>query len=98
MADKSTVRKTKSIIKILLKVLLLFILGLIVLGATSIAVAYLYYVPEAPDISRIDHLEPPPGSWFPPGDPRVAGEFYRREKLVLELDEIPDHVKNAFLA
>lgn len=95
---KRALAPKRSVIKTIIKGLLLALLGLVMLIIAAIAAAYVYYVPEPPDLTAIEHSEPIPSSLFLPGETRVVGEFHRPEKLVLGLDEMPAHLRNAFLA
>lgn len=60
--------------------------------------AYLYYSKDLPAIPELASYQPRTVSTFFADDGTIIGVFYRQKRFVLDLEEIPQHVVNAFLA
>jgi penicillin-binding protein 1A len=60
--------------------------------------AYLVYSTDLPEIPKLVSYQPRTVSTFFADDGTVIGVFYRHRRVVIDLDQIPRNVVNAFLA
>ncbi len=75
-------------------------LGLIaaIAGVLAIIGIFSYYSHDLPDYSTLKDYEPPVVTRVHAGDGRLLAEFAQENRIFIPSDEIPDLVKNAFLA
>lgn len=60
--------------------------------------AYLVYSRQLPEIPNMNSYQPKTVSTFFADDGTVIGVFFKQKRFVVDLDQIPKHVINAFLA
>jgi penicillin-binding protein 1A len=60
--------------------------------------AYLVYSRQLPEIPNLNSYQPKTVSTFFADDGTVIGVFFKQKRFVVDLDQIPKHVINAFLA
>lgn len=60
--------------------------------------SYLVYSRDLPKIPKLASYQPRTVSTFFADDGTVIGVFYKQKRFVVDLDQIPPHVVNAFLA
>jgi len=91
-------QKEKSIFVTLFKwlVILIFLTGLI--GCASIAGLYYYLSQDLPKINTLKDYRPATVTSVFSDDGRKIGEFYEERRIVIPLEEMPDNLKNAFVA
>lgn len=90
------VGKTFFTVLFVVPVLLLLAVPLGLLGA-GLGV-YLVYSRNLPEIPELMQYQPKTVSTFYADDGTVIGIFYKEKRFVVELEQIPPHVINAFLA
>lgn len=75
-------------------------LGLIgmVLGFIAVAGIFVYYSKDLPDYSKLKDYEPPVVTRVHTGDGRLLAEFAQENRIFVPVEEMPDLVKNAFIA
>ncbi len=76
--------------------LMVVVIPMFVLGV-SLA-AYLVYSVNLPEIPELKNYQPRTVSTFYSDDGTVIGIFYKQKRFVVEIEQIPQHVINAFLA
>ena len=77
----------------------LLVLGLLVLAAWSVYVAYVHFSEDLPSVERLTRAyRPPTISYFYSSRGEVIGEFAREYRIVVPLERVPRHVIRAFLA
>lgn len=69
--------------------------GVCVLGVVGFLVAALQGLPS---LSELQDYEPPVTSRVHAGDGALVAEFAREQRVFVPIEQIPDHVKNAFVA
>lgn len=69
------------------------VLGLIVAGS-----GYAYYSQELPTVETLRAYQPPTVTVVTDTHGEILGEIFDQRRYVVPVDEIPDHVKHAFLA
>ncbi len=77
------------------------LLGLFFLGGLAVASVggiFGYYSQDLPTVAALGDYEPPTVTVVYDSQKRVLGEIYEKRRYVVSLDDIPDHVRNAFLA
>ncbi|MCB0337307.1 MAG: transglycosylase domain-containing protein, partial [Bdellovibrionales bacterium] len=83
------------------KLLLLFILLLLLAGVGAVGgalYAYQYFTRDLPTFESIDDYQPPAVSQVHAESGALVGEFFKEKRYPVALEEVPDHVRNAFLA
>ncbi len=70
----------------------------VILPLLSLYVVYWYYIYDLPDLTKITGYEPPLINEIYSSDGKLIGEFATQKRKLIAYDEIPEHVKNAFLA
>ncbi len=71
---------------------------LILLGAAAAVVAYYYFSRDLPDMLRIASYQPELVNEVYSADGTLVAEFASRKRKLVPYEEIPDHVKHAFIA
>jgi penicillin-binding protein 1A len=71
---------------------------LLILGGIAAAGAFLYLNQDLPKISRLADYRPPVITTVYADDERKIGEFYNERRIVVPLAEIPEKLKQAFVA
>jgi len=84
----------RGILKTLMKLTVVF--G--VLGALSAVFGYLYFSKDLPDHVALGQYEPPTVTVVYDAKGRVLGEIYEKRRYVIPLDQIPQHLIDAFIA
>jgi penicillin-binding protein 1A len=69
--------------------------GVCVLGVAGFIIAALQGLPSLADL---EDYEPPVTSRVYAGDGALVAEFAREQRVFVPIEQIPDHVKNAFIA
>lgn len=75
---------------------LALVLGLI--GLMGVAGLFFYYSRELPTVEALGQYRPPTVTVVYDREGRVLGEIYEKRRYVVELDQIPKHVQDAFIA
>lgn len=74
----------------------------VALGAVAAAAAagggYWYYSQDLPSIEALQAYEPATVTVVTDAHGEIMGEIFEQRRYVVSLDQIPDHVQNAFLA
>lgn len=83
--------------RIFLTLFSLGMLGLMV-GVAGIVFAISYYGRDLPDYTALKDYEPPVVSRVYAGDGRLLAEFAEEKRVFVPIEEIPDLVKQAFIA
>ncbi len=75
-------------------------LGLIglVVGVAGIIFALNYFAKDLPDYSQLQNYQPPIVTRIYAGDGRLMAEFSKEKRVFVSIDNIPELVKNAFIA
>lgn len=69
-----------------------------VAGAIGAAAVYFWLVSDLPDFHSLDDYRPPVVSEVFDRNGKLIGEFYTQKRRLVPIDEIPRHVKLAFVA
>ncbi|MCB9979893.1 MAG: penicillin-binding protein 1A [Rhodospirillales bacterium] len=81
---------------------ILWILSLGLLGAIAalgfVAILFQYYASDLPDYKQLKNYAPPIVTRLYAGDGRLMAEYAQEKRVFIPIDEIPDQVKNAFIA
>ena len=59
---------------------------------------YFYYSQDLPTIEALQAYRPPTVTMVFDAQGQILGEIYEQRRYVVELEEIPEHVQNAFIA
>jgi len=70
----------------------------ILLPLAAVYVLYWYYKYDLPDLTKITGYKPYLTTEVYSSDGRLIGEFSKQKRKLIPYEEIPSHVKNAFLA
>ena len=70
----------------------------IILPLAALYVLYWYYKYDLPDLTKITGYKPYLTTEVYSSDGRLIGEFSKQKRKLIPYEEIPSHVKNAFLA
>ena len=75
-------------------------LGLLgaIAGVAAVAVIFHNYAKDLPDHSQLKQYAPPIVTRLYAGDGRLLQEYAREKRIFIPIEQIPDHVKNAFIA
>jgi penicillin-binding protein 1A len=79
------------------RVLLLGLLGA-VLAVAGVAGLFWYHSRDLPSVEELKTWRPPQGSKVTCRDGTVCGEYFVERRTWVEVNTLPPHVKNAFLA
>ncbi len=82
---------------IFLTLLSLGFIGLIA-GVGGVVYIISYYGRDLPDYSQLKEYQPPIITRIYAGDGRLMAEFAQERRVFVPIEEIPDLVKNAFIA
>ena len=105
-SDKSTSKirkqrekknKTGMLIKLLKWITFLSFTGVVLLGAGVIGF-YFYISQDLPKINSLKDYRPATVATVFSDDGRKIGEFFRERRIVIPLADMPDNLKNAFIA
>jgi penicillin-binding protein 1A len=67
-------------------------------GVLAVAVFLIAALQGLPSLSELQDYEPPVTSRVHAGDGALVAEFAREQRVFVPIEQIPDHVKNAFVA
>jgi penicillin-binding protein 1A len=81
-----------------IKLFFLLFLAFVVLPILSLYVVYWYYIYDLPDLTKITGYEPPLINEIYSSDGKLIAEFATQKRKLIPYEEIPERVKNAFLA
>ncbi|NCG21637.1 MAG: hypothetical protein GWP91_21695 [Rhodobacterales bacterium] len=98
VAKKSKQGKVKSSFQYLVGTGLTAIVVAGVLGLGIVGGVFRYYGQDLPTIEALRAYEPPTVTVVTDANGEILGEIFEQRRYVLPVEEIPDHVKNAFLA
>lgn len=89
--------RTRAMLKLFRFIIFAAIIALVVMIVGSVGV-YIYLGEDLPQISSLNDYRPPIISTVYSSDNRKIGEFYRERRIVIDLTDIPDRLKEAFIA
>ncbi len=67
-------------------------------GVGALAGAFAYYAQDLPTLEELADYRPPTVTMVYDREGRVLGEIYEKRRYVVDLEAMPEHLKNAFLA
>ncbi|WP_238539819.1 penicillin-binding protein 1A [Corallococcus macrosporus] len=78
----------------------LLITGLVclVLGALTVVGGYVYYSQDLPSVDALRDYQPPQVTKVTCADGSICAEFARERRTLIRVEDLPPHVRNAFLA
>ncbi len=91
-------KKERHILLSLFKWLFILLLLLGFLGCAGLAGLYYYLSQDLPKINTLNDYRPATVTSVFSDDGRKIGEFYEERRIVIPLSEMPDNLKNAFIA
>lgn len=77
------------------------LIGLAALAGAGVLAAIVFFVAALqglPSLTELQNYEPPVTSRVHAGDGALVAEFAREQRVFVPIEQIPDHVKNAFVA
>jgi penicillin-binding protein 1A len=83
---------------IVLRTLFGLVALVVVLGAAAAAVLYMSLVADLPDLRSLEDYRPPLTSVVLDRSGRPIGEFYEERRRLVDLESLPPHVVQAFIA
>ncbi len=89
--------RTRTMLKLFRFMIFTAIIALVVMIVGSVGV-YIYLGEDLPQISSLNDYHPPVISTVYSSDNRKIGEFYRERRIVIDLADISDRLKEAFIA
>ncbi|MFO7748599.1 MAG: transglycosylase domain-containing protein, partial [Desulfobacteraceae bacterium] len=96
---KKRVKKTKkSRLASFFKWLAVFFAAMILVSAAGLGGLYFYMSRDLPEITKLSDYRPSTVTSVYSDDGRKIGEFYKERRIVIPLSEMPDDLKNAFVA
>ncbi|HKK91394.1 MAG TPA: transglycosylase domain-containing protein, partial [Desulfobacteraceae bacterium] len=96
---KKRVKKTKkSRLASFFKWLAVFSAAMMLVSAAGLAGLYFYMSRDLPEITKLSDYRPSTVTSVYSDDGRKIGEFYKERRIVIPLSEMPDDLKNAFVA
>ncbi|MBN2071982.1 MAG: PBP1A family penicillin-binding protein [Candidatus Krumholzibacteriota bacterium] len=87
-------RPLKKIEALILQILLL--VAVVIIGIAT--AGYLWFSRDLPSMARLEMIEPSLKTRILAADSTTIREFYKQDRILLPLDEIPEPLKQAFLA
>jgi penicillin-binding protein 1A len=87
-------RRKKSRIKLFFLLFFIFV----ILPLLSLYTVYWYYIYDLPDLTKITGYSPILTNEIYSSDGRLIAEFATQKRKLIPYDQIPEHVKDAFLA
>jgi len=81
-----------------IKLFFLLFFVFVILPLLSLYIVYWYYIYDLPDLTKITGYEPPLINEIYSSDGKLIAEFAIQKRKLIPYEEIPQHVKNAFLA
>ena len=84
-------------IKLIKWMTIIFFTGFFLLGA-GVTGLYFYISKDLPKINSLKDYRPATVATVFSDDGRKIGEFFRERRIVIPLADMPDHLKNAFIA
>lgn len=78
--------------------LVLFTVALAAAGGLGLAGVFTYFSGDLPTVAALGEYEPPTVTVVYDSKGRVLGEIYEKRRYVIPLDDMPEHLKNSFLA
>ena len=81
-----------------LKWVAMLVLAGLFLGVGGVAGLYFYISRDLPQISSLKDYRPATVSTVYSDDGRKIGEFFRERRIVISLNDMPEHLKNAFIS
>ena len=97
-SDKHHPKKKRPFIIILFRWALVALIGCMVVGAMALGGLYLFLSEDLPKITSLSAYRPPTITEVFSDDNRKIGEFYSERRVVIPLSEIPEMLKQAFIA
>ena len=91
-------KKEKSIILLVFKWFFILVSFLAFLGCAGLFGLYFYLSQDLPKINTLKDYQPATVTSVFSDDGRKIGEFYEERRIVIPLTEMPDNLKNAFVA
>lgn len=91
-------RKSWSIFGSLTRLVLLIVIGLITGAAGVAAQGYIYFTQSVPGIEKLAKYSPPVVTSFYADKGELIGEFAYQRRFLAPMDQIPKHLKDAFVA
>jgi penicillin-binding protein 1A len=91
-------RKSRNIFSLILGSLVLVGLMVLIAGVLIAVGGYFYFKQELPQISSLKDYNPPTVTTFYSDDNRKIAEFFHERRIVIPLYQMPDLLKNAFIA
>ncbi len=85
-------------LKFLVKWVFRLFLICLVAGGVAAAGAYYYYSKDLPLITSLDEYRPPEVTTLYADDGRKIGEFFDERRFVIDMDQMPGHLVEAFIA
>lgn len=80
------------------KFLLFSALFLVITGLCSLVAAYYYYSSDLPDLNNITNYNPNLVNEIYSSDGKLVARFGLQRRMLIDFEEIPEHVKEAFVA
>jgi membrane carboxypeptidase/penicillin-binding protein len=74
------------------------LIGLGLLGAAIVGGCFWYFSVDLPTVEALGDYEPPTVTVVYDSKGEVLGEIYEKRRYVIPLEQVPEHVKNAFIA
>jgi penicillin-binding protein 1A len=81
-----------------IRVTLKILVALLIFMVGAMFAAYRYFSRDLPSTARLEMIEPSLKTQVIAEDSSIVGEFYKQDRALVPLEEIPDHLINAFLA
>ncbi|MEA2060499.1 MAG: PBP1A family penicillin-binding protein [Thermodesulfobacteriota bacterium] len=91
-------RARKNIFVVILKWLCIFLVAMGVITAAGLGALYFYMSRDLPRITRLSEYKPSVVTSVYSDDQRKIGEFYKERRIVIPLSDMPENLKNAFVA
>ncbi|WP_373691643.1 penicillin-binding protein 1A [Hyalangium versicolor] len=79
------------------RLLIVGAVGLVLAVAAGVG-AYLYFSRDLPSVEALRHYQPPQVTKVTCGDGSLCAEFYKERRTLVQIEELPQHVRDAFLA